>query len=463
MRPVPSNARPYTRRSARRGSVLIVALLLAALIAIALTSYLNLNLTSTRLAKRTFTGYVALNLAEAGTEEGVWAFNRTAAGDSRAWSGWTTNSSSAWNKFSNFDFPTYRDAWVKVYVDNYQATIGASPKVIAQSTVAGPGELPVSRMIEVTLRRRSHFANGLVAKESVTFNGATSSVDSWNSDPDRDPLTSPVDYSTSVRNDRGSVASTSILNTAVAVNQANVWGYVSTGGSSPQVGSGGTIRGATTAPTVRIDQRRVSTDFNADFPVITLPTDGALVLSVGATLGTSGLTTRWRTSSITLNGNQTLTIYGNVILTLTAGSGVDALSITGNAILIIPAGSSLTIYAEGNIKIAGNGLRNSNIQPVSMQLWGTNTSLSGQTIDIVGNGALRAITYAPNADITIRGNGDIMGSAVGRNITLMGNAAFHYDEALADYGTTTPFGIAKWRELSNPDDRARYEGLFSGW
>jgi hypothetical protein len=416
--------------------VLIVALLLSALIA--LTSYLNLNLTSTRLAKRTFTGYAALNLAEAGTEEGVWAFNRTAAGDTTAWRDWTSNGGAAWQKFTNFTFPTYQNAWVKVYVDNFQATVGSSPRVVAQSTLGNPGETPVTRMIEVTLRRRSHFANGLVAKDRVTFNGTNASVDSWNSDPDHDPVTAPVDFSPAVRTDRGSVASTSVLNTALAVNQANVWGYVATGGAAPQVGTGGTIRGATTAPTVKIDQRRVSTDFNADFPVISNPTDGALLLTVGATLGTPGLTTRWHTAGLNLTGKQTLTILGHVILTLTAGSRGDALRVTGSAMLIIAPDSSLKIYTEGNITIAGLGLRNSNIQPVSMQLWGTNTSLSGQSIDIVGNGALRAITYAPNADITIRGNGDVMGSVVGRTITLAGNAAFHYDESFADYGTDTP-------------------------
>lgn len=460
--------RPVSRRAARpaapqRGAVLIVALIVSALIAIALVSYLNLNLTSTRLAKRTFTGYAALNLAEAGTEEGVWAFNRTAAGDTTAWSAWTTNGSAAWQKFTDFQFPASQSGSVKVYVESYQTTVGSTPRVIAQSSVAGPGETPVSRMIEVVLRRRSYFSNGIVAKESVVFNGNNTSVDSWNSDPDKDAATAPVDYSPAVRQDRGSVASTSVLNTAVAVNQANVWGYVSTGGSAPQVGTQGSIRGSNTAAGIQIDLRRVSTDFNADFPAVTAPTDGIYLPFVGSTLGVPGLATKWRMTSLSLSGSQTLTILGNVTLVLTAGAGVDALSVTGSATLIIPSGSKLTLYAEGNVKIAGNGLRNSNTQPVSMQLYGTSTTLSGQEVDVVGNGALRAVVYAPNGAVTIRGNGDVMGSVVGKTITFMGNAEFHYDESLADFGTTTPFSIAKWRELTTPEDRARYEAAFAGW
>src|SRR3954463_5588274 len=97
---------PLANRSAgsprhfARGSVLIVAMLISALIAISLASYLNLNLSSTRMAKRTFNGYAALNVAEAGAEEGVWAFNRTNAGDTAAWNTWTRSGSTAWQKFS---------------------------------------------------------------------------------------------------------------------------------------------------------------------------------------------------------------------------------------------------------------------------------------------------------------------------------------------------------------------------
>ena len=449
--------------AATRGSVLIVALLISALIAVSLASYLSLNLSSTRLAKSSFDGYAALNIAEAGTEEGVWSFNRAAASDPLAWEGWTGNGSASWKKFSDFTLGANTNGWVKVYVDNPHPPPGRNPKVIAQSTVSAPGSLLVQRMIEVTLRRRSHFANGLVAKDSVTFNGANATVDSWNSDPDSDPATAAVDFSAAVRRDRGSVASGSVLNNSIVVNQAEVWGYVATGGTAPEVGSGGSVRGADTPPTVKVDPRRVSTDFSADFPLITAPTDGSPVGTLAATLGTVGQTTRWRTPGIVLNGSQTLTILGKVTLVLTAGSGAQAISVTGNAALIIPAGSSLAVYVEGNIRIAGRGLGNGNVQPISCQVWGTNTSPAGQDIQIAGNGALRSVIYAPFGDVKINGNGDVMGSIVARTITLVGNALFHYDESLADSGTTTPYGIAKWRELTSAADRERYRANFEGW
>ena len=449
--------------SGDRGAVLIVALIVAAVIALVLGSYLTLNLSSSRLAKRTFNGYAALNLAEAGAEEALWSFNRKVAGDGTAWAGWTSNGSSVWQKLPSFDFGQNTSGWVKVYVDNNNPPANAQPKIVTQSSIGAPGDIPVTKMLEVTLRRRSFFAGGLVAKDSVAFNGAVASVDSWDSDPDDNAATAPIEYGAGVRRDGGSVASSAVVNTAVLVNQANVWGYVATGGADPQVGKNGTIRGVDTPVDVPVDPRRVSKDFNADFPLITAPLDGTPLLSVGATLGTEGEATRWRTTGIELSGNQTLTILGDVTLILTANSGTDAITMAGNSSIIIPESSTLTIYAAGNVKIAGKGLANSNVQPISCQIWGTNQTVAGQQIDVVGNGALRCVLYAPAGDVTIRGNGDVMGSVIARTITISGEAAFHYDESLGRRENNEPFGIMKWRELTTAADRAPFEGIFQSF
>jgi hypothetical protein len=448
---------------ARRGSVLIVALLVAALIALVLGSYLSLNLASTRLARRTFLGFAALNLAEAGTEEGVWAFNHVGAPGLSPWDDWTKRSGAAWKQFPAVDFGANTRGTIKVYIDNYAPPSGAQPKVAAQATLAAPGETAVVKLVEVTLRRRSLFANGLVAKNRVVFNGTNTSVDSWNSDPDNSAATAPVPYSAAVRTDHGSVASMAVTSSAVSVNQADVWGYVSTGGSAPQVGAGGSVRGVGTPANVAVDPARVSTDFNADFPLLTAPVDGTLLTSVGSTLGTLHTATRWRCQKISLSGDDTLTILGQVTLILTPGTGGENISVTGNASIIIPDGSSLTIWTEGNVKIAGKGLANGNVQPLSCMVLGTSTSALGQSIEIAGRGDLRAVVYAPSGDVTVVGNGGVMGSIVARTITLAGNAAFHYDESLANYGDATPFGIAKWRELTSAADKARYSGVFDGW
>ncbi|MBI2812972.1 MAG: hypothetical protein HYX71_01650 [Opitutae bacterium] len=456
-----ARARPSLPRNAR-GAVLIVALLITALIALALGSYLTLNLSTSRLARQSYQQSASFHLAEAGAEEALWSFNQATGGNPAAWTGWTAQSAAAWRKFAGFDFGGNTAGTVKVYVNNTSPAAADKPTVVAMATVESPGTPPSTKMISVTLSRRSYFANGIVARDTLRFNGLNTTVDSWNSDPDNDPATAAVPYSAAVRSDRGGIATMSVQNSALLVNQASVWGYVATGGAAPEVGVQGSIRGADTPAGVQIDPARVSTDFAADLPPVTAPVDGTIIANVGATLGTPGVATKWRCPSITLHANQTLTIQGYVTLVLTASTGT-ALSVTGNASIIVPDGSSLTVYIEADGRIAGNGLGNGNKRPISCQIWGTSTSAAGQTLQIAGNGALKSVIYAPNAAVTLNGNGDIMGSVVAREVTFTGNASFHYDESLASYGENATYGISRWRELTTAEERARWQGVFSGW
>lgn len=455
-----SPGRTAARRD--RGAVLIVALLIMAVLALGLTSYLALNVNSARQAQRGFQQAAAFNLAEAGAEEALWSFNQANAGAADAWAGWTVLDPAARRTFGGFDFASASGS-VRVYVDHHAPTGRSRPTVVALATLSAPGVGEVTKMIEVSLRRRSRFSAGLMAKEAVVFSGTRASVDSWNSDPDNDPATAPVPYSSRVRNDRGSVASVAVGTRAVLVNQADVWGYVYTGGAQPDVGRNGSIAGRDTPADVSVDPARVTTDFTATFPDVAAPVDGTPIESLGSTLGTLGEATRWRCPNISLNGRQTLTILGDVTLILTAGHGARAIDVTGNASIVIPDGSSLTVYAEGDVLIAGNGLANGNARPATCLLYGTNTSDSGQSIHVSGNGALASAVYAPNADLKINGNGDVLGAAVARSIDLTGNADFHYDESLENLDADMPFGIERWRELTTPDARAAPSGKFIGW
>lgn len=446
-----------------RGSILAVVLIVMVVLALGLASYVNLNLGTARFARASYRQEAAFNLAEAGTEEALWSFNRVASGDTAGWQSWTTAGAAARRQFGGFDFGGGTTGNVKVFVDVTDPGSTVRPTVLALASVQGGTEPPSTRMIEVSLRRRSRFSAGLMAKDSIVFAGANASVDSWNSDPDNDPATAPIAYTSGIAKDGGGVASTSVDSTGVLINQANIWGYVATGGAAPQVGVNGSIRGVDTPADVRIDPNRVSTDFTADFPLVTAPVDGELLTSVGATLGTAGKATRWRTPGIVLAGNQTLTILGDVTLVLTSGSGASAISVTGNAEILIAENSSLTVYVEGDVRIGGRGLANPNVRPLSCLLFGTNASAAGQTIHLAGNGSLTAAVYAPNAAVTINGNGNIMGGVVAQSITLTGNAAFHFDESLKDFTDGMPFGVMSWRELTSAVARQPYLSKFNGW
>ncbi len=453
LQPVPPSA---------RGTVLIVTLLVMALIALALGSYLSLNLSTARLSRQSYQQNAAFHLAEAGMEEALWSFNQANARNREAWTGWTVQSPAAWRKFTGFEFGGNTTGRVKVYVDNLHPTGNARPQVVALSSVESPDSPASTRMIKVTLSRRSYFSSGIVARETLRFSGRDTSVDSCNSDPDNDASTAPVPYSLTVRGDQGSIATMALQNNTMLVNQATILGYVATGGGAPEVGVNGSIRGINTPVGIQIDPTRVSTGFSADLPVVTAPLDGTTIARVGATLGTAGQATKWRCPSIALSGNETLTILGDVTLVLTAATG-RALDITGNASIIIPDGSTLTLYVEGNVLIAGNGLGNANVRPATCAIWGIGAANSGQDIKVAGNGALKAVVYAPNAAVTINGNGDVMGAIVGQTITFTGNAGFHYDESLANYGDNTPFRAVNWQELDTADARRDWLGVFSGW
>jgi hypothetical protein len=459
--------RPPRQSPARRaaGTVLIVAMLVLAFIALILGSYLNLNLTTARLASRSYCADAAFNLAEAGAEEALWSFNQTAAGSTTAWAEWEQRGGAAWHDFTGFNLSANATGSVKVYVDNTSIGGGLQPRIVALGSADPADGAPTTKMLEITLRRRSLFAGGLVAKRSVAFQGSNASVDSWNSDPDQNPATPAVPYSTAVRRDGGGVASTSVLADAAQLNQANIWGYVATGGAAPQVGVNGTIRGASTPAGVQIDPSRVSTDFAANLPPVAAPAGGTDIAAItgSTTLGTAGLATSWRCPAIALAGRDTLTIQGNVTLVVTAAPGTRAVSITGQAAIDVPAGASLALYLEGDLLIAGNGLFNGNAAPASCIIWGTGNGASAQRLAIAGHGALKVAIYAPDGAVTINGNGDVMGSVVADTITLTGNAAFHYDEALATYGTAAPYGVARWRELTTAADRQPYEAVFAGW
>ena len=119
---------------------------------------------------------------------------------------------------------------------------------------------------------------------------------------------------------------------------------------------------------------------------------------------------------------------------------INSLSMTGNAgIVVSPAGAvqfnvggcgdatCSSANALGNpLKIAGNGI----IDDTKANDFTINYAGPG-TISIAGNGNVTAILNSPNATITQQGNGNWYGSILGSQISLGGNAFFHFDRASA--------------------------------
>ena len=459
-------------KSSQRGAVLIVALLLATALAISIGSYLAISSTNLKISGRAFHNNSAMNLAETGLEEALWSINRNMEGNAAAWTGWTLAGSKATRTFGPINLGQNTVGYTRVYVSN-TTTSGSAPVVAVKASVTPNNQAPIDKWVTVILRKRSKFANGLVAKDSIVFRGTNASVDSWNSVSGA----SIIPYSAGVRRDGGTVGSISVSVDAVLVKNADIWGYVATGFDdiTNTVGAGGSILGADSAAkdksdwaVATVDPDRVSTDFTSSLDPVTAPaTTYALgAISNNLSLPRIGDTPSadgkyyYSTTGVSLT-NKTLTVTGsqNVVLVATGNVSTGG----GSGLIQINTGSRLELYAAADVTLSGNGVANGTSsdttataqQPINFQIWGTNPT--AQNIDIKGNGVLSAVVYAPTATVFINGNGDVLGSVVAKDVTMVGNAAFHYDESLADFGGSSPFGISKWTELTTPAQRAAYE------
>jgi Tfp pilus assembly protein PilX len=128
--------------------------------------------------------------------------------------------------------------------------------------------------------------------------------------------------------------------------------------------------------------------------------------------------------------------YGNISIqhTLTLAPGIyniNSLSMTGNAGIIVSPPGAVTLNVAGNgqsnpVAVAGNGITDDTIPNDFIINYAGNG-----TVSIAGNGNVTAILNAPKATITQQGNGNWYGSILGSQMTIGGNAFFHYDRNAA--------------------------------
>lgn len=469
-------------RYSRRGSLLIGALLIAAVIAISLGSFINLSSQSNRLSYRTFYAGAAMNAAETGLEQAMWAINKRMAGDSAIWAnnGWEVTSGGAARRTFTLD-PISGGATVqvKVYVSRANL-VGHNPFVLSRSIITPRQGTPIERWINITLSKRSRFSVGLVAKDSIRFSGNNASVDSYDS---RLGAYTPGSYVN--RFDRGSAGSTSVQVSSFNLGNADIWGSAIVGTadtSGLSVGPNGTVGPhGTAAGTVVPDN--VQTNFTANFDDVAQPAaysgtgtysiatiTGAITLPRGTDMPAADGKYYYNINSINLGGNSTnvLNINGPVVIRMVPTTG-NVISVGGQASLriqnaytvgTVTVTPSLEIFTSANVSIAGNGVAYSG-NPANFKLWGTRSQsdATAQSLTINGNGVLSGVVYAPNANISMHGggnSGNVYGSMIGKNITVTGNSAFHYDEALADLDNDGALGMDEWNEYVSYADRTTY-------
>ena len=479
---------PKRALHSQRGSALIVALLLTIGLAVMLASYHSLIHFNLRASHRSYHSSAAMNLAETGLEEGMYAINKKRANPLYTYvsDGWTVVGDTATREFSNtFAVGTSSETYVKVQITNCNLTLPypARPTIKTQARLSLPNGMPaVTKWVEVTLDAPSSSTPneqgpphpGLVAKRAIKFNGNNPTVDSWNSDPAKTGVMTHR-YDSTTKNDEGFVGSIDVAVDQLTIQNADIKGHVATNTDtdlSNNVGPNGSILADDSPAGTKIDPNRVSTDFTATLPEVTAPTvifnvlgpisDSLSLPRVGDLPAADGKY-YYQTGNIQLN-NKTLSVTSQDVV-ISAPYPYDIKVGGGSGAITIATGASLEIYAGRDVDISGQGVANGSSenvadtqQPSKFKIWGTGTSNTTQDIKISGNGALSGVIYAPNANVTITGGGasggDVMGSVVANNITISGNAQFHYDESLGQFAFGTPadsgdsaLTIYRWREL----------------
>ncbi len=161
--------------------------------------------------------------------------------------------------------------------------------------------------------------------------------------------------------------------------------------------------------------------------------------------------------NLSLSGNP----HGDCSYTLSEGTyWFSSISVTGNAKLCLSG--AVKIYVTGSVDIGGNGVATANNKPPNFLLYGTvdpnNAANKCTSVSIHGNGDFHGAVYAPDADISVVGNGGVYGALTGNTVSINGNGGLHYDEALGNLGrfvttatattyTTTGFRRFLWHEI----------------
>jgi hypothetical protein len=116
----------------------------------------------------------------------------------------------------------------------------------------------------------------------------------------------------------------------------------------------------------------------------------------------------------------------------------------------VPTTGAVTIYVDGAIDIAGNGVTVPDNHPGNLQLYETGSA----EIKFSGNSSFFGGLFAPHSNVTATGNGDIFGAVVAKTFSSTGNSAVHFDLAMregqvVDPNQTHTVRITAWQELNS--------------
>jgi hypothetical protein len=418
-------------------------------------------------ASRSFLSLSNIDIAESGIEQAMACFYTQSTGvdSATAWSGWTISGSTAKRMFTGFTPAPNATAVVRVYV-NYYSNSGGTPVIVAKATTTPPDGPVINKYVEVTMKNRSLWSNGIVAKTAITGD-SNLVVDSWQSG---DTATL---YSTAGRRANGPIGVIAAGSGALNVgDNATLYGSANTGGGT--VSKTGSSKLTNTVGGTGWSSTLEHHDFAFTFPAITVPTP------VGPNLITGNVTnnvTFPRVGDVAAadgkyyyswNGyvnnyaSKTMTVSAPCVFLMTGAASASTNVITTSSSATWTYGNStatVEIYTNGSMYFDSGASFFANGVPSRCKIYFT--APSGSQFHTGGGGTWSACIYGPNTAFNIDSGGDFRGSVIMSSCVLRGGVGFHYDETLASQGSGSGVAVARWKELQTSAERAVYESALT--
>ncbi len=414
------------------GSALLTAMIFSFVVVTLMGSYLYLSTSEYRVSSRSYLLGASFNLAEGGLDRALYALYQD---DNSGWrSGTDADGRTYWaRRFGSYDLGGNIEGYINVVILNPG---GTAPEIFSEGEAVGHIAGSLKKQLYAGLSSGFYpFLNGFNSKRGVVLKGNNVVFDSYDS--------RNGNYGLGNTNSEITVATISVESDAIDIGNADIYGYVATGGADPDVGPQGSI--TSYADPGEVDMSRVTTDYYAEFPNVSAPTLSSPMTSMPS----SGVITggEYLLSSWSSNSSSPLFITGDTVIVLSGD-----MTLSGNGSIVISANASLTIYADDDIDLGGNGVLNSSQNPAQLMIFGTDPGEGDDDIKISGNGYLSAAVYAPNAYVTLNGGGTsgrVFGAVAAYDAKLTGNSHFSYDEALEAYNLGgAGYEVDEWVELS---------------
>lgn len=428
------NIKTTKRFNNNSGAVLVLSMVISSALIIISAGIMNLVIAESMHTQRSIDELVAMHVAEAGVEKGLWELNHN-SGTFDSNQGWTgTNPKIKTEALENPAGDT-----IGYYTIQITDPSGLTPTVEASSFVPSLSSPKAQRTVAVTLGEgqgqsftMAAFGNFGIEMDS---NSCTDSYDS----------TLGI-YSNSNKGTDGDIGTNAITSNPESIeldSNVNVKGDIFTGpGSDP-------LQAIEEDGNVTITGQKLALGSEMEFPSILAPIGLAIKPSIELDSNNSmSLSSSGQYVDIRLESNSTLTIDTDVTLYI-----VDEFRMDSNSELILTNGAKVEIYVDGEIILNSNvDLNALGKDPSKLSLFGTDSmSSSGddEDINLDSNATLYGTIYSKNSGIELDSNSKVFGAVMGAEIEIDSNSCIHFDTSLNNAGSLPGSGgysLVHWFE-----------------